>query len=378
MKAKLHSLGDLTTLISSGSTPRGGAEVYLPSGPVMLVRSQNVRMNRLDLEDVAYITDEIDSGMVRSRVCPGDVLLNITGASIGRASAFDVKNVRANVNQHVCIIRPRPNLLHDRYLTHLLCSPDYQAEIMRIQNGGTRQALTFSQISDFLIPLPPLAEQGRIAEILDLADAIRTKRRASISILDELTQTVFIDMFGDPRRKGSTGNRATIPRPLGEMTRIRTGKLDANKANENGLYPFFTCAVEPLRINTPAFDTKAVLIAGNGDLNVKYYEGKFNAYQRTYVIESLNEQVLDPVFLFAFLDLYVGELRRQSIGGVIKYIKLPYLTDAQVPLPGREHQTEFIRRFAAAQHLVANSQSSLREMDALFASLQDRAFRGAL
>jgi type I restriction enzyme S subunit len=107
-------LGDLTTLISSGSTPKGGSEVYVRQGPVMLIRSQNVRMNALVLDDVAYVTDEIDAQMVRSRVKCGDVLLNITGASIGRVATFDLEHVEANVNQHVCIIRPRPDALFGR------------------------------------------------------------------------------------------------------------------------------------------------------------------------------------------------------------------------------------------------------------------------
>ena len=75
---------------------------------------------------------------------------------------------------------------------------------------------------------------------------------------------------------------------LGEFVSIKTGKLDANAADEDGIYPFFTCAENTLRINTAAYDCECVLVAGNGDLNVKYYNGKFNAYQRTYIIEVLD------------------------------------------------------------------------------------------
>lgn len=72
---------------------------------------------------------------------------------------------------------------------------------------------------------------------------------------------------------------------LGELVNIRTGKLDANASDENGSYPFFTCSVTPLKINSYSYDTECVLVAGNGDLNVKYYNGKFDAYQRTYIID---------------------------------------------------------------------------------------------
>ena len=123
---------------------------------------------------------------------------------------------------------------------------------------------------------------------------------------------------------------------LGGYVKIKTGKLDANASEENGKYPFFTCAREISRINTYAFDCECVLVAGNGELNVKYYEGKFNAYQRTYVIESLDHQVLSTKYLYYFIDNYMEKLRNGAIGGVIKYIKLNHLTDIELPLPDLE------------------------------------------
>ena len=96
---------------------------------------------------------------------------------------------------------------------------------------------------------------------------------------------------------------------LGDYVRIRTGKLDANAASERGQYPFFTCAVEPLKIDTYSYDCECVLVAGNGDLNVKYYNGKFDAYQRTYIIESLDKTVLSVSYLYCFLDKYIETLR---------------------------------------------------------------------
>lgn len=77
---------------------------------------------------------------------------------------------------------------------------------------------------------------------------------------------------------------------LGDYTNIKTGKLDANASSDNGIYPFFTCSKEPLTIDTYSYNCECVLVAGNGDLNVKYYSGKFDAYQRTYIIESNNEE----------------------------------------------------------------------------------------
>ena len=155
---------------------------------------------------------------------------------------------------------------------------------------------------------------------------------------------------------------------LGELVSIKTGKLDANAADEDGIYPFFTCAENTLRINTAAYDCECVLVAGNGDLNVKYYNGKFNAYQRTYIIEVLDRRVLDPFYLYQFLKSYVQTLREQSIGGVIKYIKLCNLKDALIPLPDVQIQQNIVGEFEKMD-LVLEKQSDLSShLDALVKS----------
>ena len=106
---------------------------------------------------------------------------------------------------------------------------------------------------------------------------------------------------------------------LGEISKIKTGKLDAKASSKNGKYPFFTCSKEPLNIDTYSYECECILVAGNGDLNVKYYNGKFDAYQRTYIIEPSNK-TFKAKYLYYFLDKYLEVLRKQSIGGVIKYI----------------------------------------------------------
>lgn len=155
---------------------------------------------------------------------------------------------------------------------------------------------------------------------------------------------------------------------LGDYVRIRTGKLDANASSETGEYPFFTCAVEPLRIDTYSYDCECVLVAGNGDLNVKYYEGKFDAYQRTYIIESIDKTILSVPYLYLFLDKYVETLREQSIGGVIKYIKLGMLTEAQIPLCSLEEQREIVALLHRVDELISLRKKQLQKLDDLVKS----------
>ncbi len=150
---------------------------------------------------------------------------------------------------------------------------------------------------------------------------------------------------------------------LGDYANIKTGKLDANASSNNGIYPFFTCSKEPLTIDTYSYDCECVLVAGNGDLNVKYYFGKFDAYQRTYIIESNNKEMLFVRYLYYFLDKYVETLRRQSIGGVIKYIKLGNLTEVRMPLPSLDEQRKVADILDRISGLIAKRRQQLDKLD---------------
>ena len=152
---------------------------------------------------------------------------------------------------------------------------------------------------------------------------------------------------------------------LGDLTKIRTGKLDANASSSNGEYPFFTCSKEPLCIDSYSYDCECVLVAGNGDLNVKYYHGKFDAYQRTYIIEDNGSGQLYMPYLYYFMDSYVEELRKLSIGGVIKYIKLGNLTDALIELPAINNQKAVVNILNKAKCVLTYRQQQLQKLDEL-------------
>ena len=152
---------------------------------------------------------------------------------------------------------------------------------------------------------------------------------------------------------------------LGDYVKIRTGKLDANASSESGQYPFFTCAIEHLKIDSYSYDCECVLVAGNGDLNVKYYSGKFDAYQRTYIIESMDKTFLDVQYLYFFMDKYLETLRSQSIGGVIKYIKLGNLTEADIFIPSIERQRKIVQILRKSRKLISLRKQQLAKLDEL-------------
>lgn len=157
---------DFTTKVGSGVTPKGGAEVYLTSG-IPLFRSQNVTDDGFLLDDIAYISQEIDNMMQGSRVKADDVLLNITGASIGRCYYTPSTFKGGNVNQHVCIIRPKKSSVLPKYLHYGLISPMGKELIKLSQNGANREGLTIENIKNFAFNIPSIKEQEKIITYLD-------------------------------------------------------------------------------------------------------------------------------------------------------------------------------------------------------------------
>lgn len=155
---------------------------------------------------------------------------------------------------------------------------------------------------------------------------------------------------------------------LGDLVNIKTGKLDANQADENGKYPFFTCSKEISKINSYSYDCECVLIAGNGDLNVKYYNGKFEAYQRTYILTSIDDNSLLNKYLYWFMNRYIVQLRSQSIGGVIKYIKLGDLTNISLNLPTLDVQKRIVGIFESIERLIVRKVFLLKVLDDLIKS----------
>ncbi|MGM9581035.1 MAG: restriction endonuclease subunit S [Anaerovibrio sp.] len=167
-------LGDITRKIGAGSTPSGGRTAYQENG-VKFLRSQNVYNDGIHFAGIVYISEDMNKQKSGSIVFPKDILLNITGGSIGRCSIvpddFDV----ANINQHILIIRNIEPLCR-HYVHMVLISPYIQQMIMSVQVGVSREGLSAEKTKNFMIPLPPLAEQKRIVarleQLLPLCDEL--------------------------------------------------------------------------------------------------------------------------------------------------------------------------------------------------------------
>ncbi|EKO3793144.1 restriction endonuclease subunit S [Vibrio metschnikovii] len=181
-------LGQITNKIGSGSTPRGGREVYVNDG-IPFLRSQNVWNDGLRMDDVAYIPAEVHERMSGTAVAANDVLLNITGASLGRCALVPADFGEANVSQHVTIIRLTDTEIRE-YIHLCILSPYTQAMIWGRQVGMAREGLSKKVLEQFEIPLPPIAEQkrivARVTELMKFCDTLETKLHRTLVVSEHL------------------------------------------------------------------------------------------------------------------------------------------------------------------------------------------------
>jgi type I restriction enzyme S subunit len=187
-------LGYLVVKVGSGKTPRGGAETYQSEG-IMLIRSQNVHDDGLRLDDVVFIDEATDEDMAGSRVRERDVLLNITGASLGRCSVVPRNFPKANVNQHVCIIRCDMNKLDPAFTQFTLTAQFVKDQIFADETGSSREGLNFQQVKDLRLCVPPLAEQSAVSAYLDeetaKLDALVGKVEEAVERLQEYRAAII-------------------------------------------------------------------------------------------------------------------------------------------------------------------------------------------
>ncbi|MDK7358279.1 restriction endonuclease subunit S [Cutibacterium avidum] len=212
-------LGDVTTKIRSGATPRGGASGYTNSR-IALIRSQNVLDNSMTHEGLAHISDEAAMKLANASVEKDDVLLNITGDSVARCCVMEEAFLPARVNQHVSIIRTESQL-DPRFLQRALVNPEMKNHLLTISSGGTRNALTKSMLENLEVPLPPLPEQQAIAEVLGALDDKIAANRALVATADDLATAIY-------RRESST------TAPLSSLAKFVNGRNFTKDASGTG------------------------------------------------------------------------------------------------------------------------------------------------
>lgn len=367
------SLGDHAVFINGDRGKNYPSKASFVDAGIPFINAGHLVKGSVSLDKMNYISHEVFTKLGSGKTQEGDILYCLRG-SLGKVGIVRFQGDAA-IASSLVIIRPKESCNVD-YLLHFFRSPLGKAEIRRFDTGSSQPNLSAGSVKKYQIPLPPLEEQKRIAAILDAADELRAKRRESIQQLDELLQATFLDLFGDPVTNPKGIKRETLKSTFS----FSTGKLDSNAAVENGTYPFFTCARETFAINEYAFDCEALLLAGNNanaDYSVKHYKGKFNAYQRTYVI-NVDETLLTYEYARNALEYMLGDLKRFSKGTNTKYLTMTILNLMPILLPPLPLQQKFAEIVTLIEAQKSRYRAQLDELDTLFASLQSRAFKGEM
>jgi len=274
------------------------------------------------------------------------------------------------------VIRTTPAKLDARYALHFLRLGQVRLAGERRMTGSAGQRrVPENFLAKLKIPLPPLAEQRRIAEVLDRTEVLRAKRRAALAQLDTFTQSLFLDLFGDPK----ANPRRWPKQKLGELLEIEWGNTSITKESyvPKGI-PAYSAAGQDGFLPHGEHEGEGIVLSAIGARCGKCFYvsgGPWTAIKNTITISPKPISMVEARYVFPMIN---DERFWPNRGAGQPFITLGIARTQEIPVPPIELQREFARRVSAVEKLKAAQRASLAELDALFASLQYRAFRGEL
>ncbi len=233
------------------------------------------------------------------------------------------------------------------YIYHLLNTDGFNQKVMVRCTGSSYPAINSEDLATIRFYLTTdTKEQLKISRLLDLLDERIATQNKIIEKYESLINGIAQHCI-----KATSGITYV---KLGDICQITTGKLDANAQVDNGIYPFFTCAEQPFKIDNFAFDTEALLISGNGaNLGyINYYKGKFNAYQRTYVLDLFSENI--QYIKWALKVLLPKRIAIEKSSSNTPYIVLSTLTDLRLPIPNKSNQCHIAKLMQSLERKLSN------------------------
>ena len=331
----------------------------------------NVWVSIADLNDKKYISESkegiTDDAVKESgiKVIPKNTVIMSFKLSIGKTA---ISTIPLFTNEAImAFIEKDKSKLIPEYIYYYLKGYKW----VGANKAVLGMTLNKKTISEQTFSYPPLPEQEKIVAELDCLSGIIEKKKQQLKEFDALAQSTFYEMFGDP----IDNEKGWEIKMWNEVFETQTGKLNANAMVENGKYPFFTCSKEAYQIDYYAFDCEALLLAGNNataNYDVKYYNGKFNAYQRTYVL-TLKSKGLYLFYKFS-LENKLSLLQEQSIGGMTKYLTIGILSKISFICPPLTLQQEFASKIEAIEKQKELIKQSIVETETLFNSRMDFYF----
>lgn len=394
---KTARLAEVCTTGSGGTPSRSSMERYYEGGTIPWVKSGELRESIIN--DTEEHVTEVALRETSVKLVPaGALLLAMYGATVGRLGTL---GVAATTNQAVCHIIPDPKVAEARYVYHALSAQ--VSSLVARGVGGAQPNISQGIIKELVLPLPHLAEQRRIAEVLDRAEALRAKRRAALVQLDALTEAIFLDLFEGPETSewpmstvagvANSSNGSIRTGPFGSQLLhsefidegVAVLGIDNAVANEFrwGERRFVSEAKyrDLKRYTVKPGDVLVTIMGTCGRCAVVPNDVPVAINTKHLCCITLDPEKCLPVFLHAYFlrhPIARQYLAQTAKGAIMAGLNMGIVQAMPIPLTPLPLQHEFARRIAAVEKLKAAHRASLAELDALFASLQHRAFRGEL
>ena len=368
----MDKIADAFSLIRNGANIKQGLDDSgYPITRIETISNRTVDRDKMGYAGITDITKYSDYVLQ-----DGDILMSHINSEthLGKVARYEKYEGETIIHgMNLLCLRPNKNLVDSRYAFYYLSSEAFLHQIPRITKKSVNQAsFNVAALKELTFPISSMEVQQLVADILDKANELIALRKEQLAKLDELIKARFVEMFGDPEL-----NPRCLPvLPWNAVFLTTTGKLDANAMVENGRYPFFTCAKESYKIDSYAFDCEALLLAGNnaaGIYDVKHYKGKFNAYQRTYVLRLMNEKWSYILFKRQLEDK-LQYLQSQSKGTNTRYLTLGILNELRFVVPPVAEQEQFAAFVKQTDKSKVAVQKALDEAQLLFDSLMQKYF----
>lgn len=376
MERQLKKLSEICKVVGGG-TPKTKVSEYW-SGDLCWVTPKDLgkHTNFEISETERKITEEGLKNSSAQKLPIGSVILS-SRAPIGYVA---VNAVPMATNQGCRSFVCGPEIFNKYLYYFLLGNTEY---LNSLGSGSTFREVSGSKLKEIEIPLPPLKEQKRIVKILDeklgaVREAIAL-RESALTDTEKILSARLREIFEEGKEKGWE------VQTFEEILDFKTGKLDSNAKTSDGEYPFFTCAQQTYKIDSYSYDQEAVLLAGNnaaGVYSVKHYKGKFDAYQRTYIITPKNESQVSYLYLKSYLNHILNDLKEKSVGANTKFLTMKILNKIEIPLPNLKTQQKIVSELdelsARVAELRALQADQLADLKRLEKAYLREAFNGEL
>lgn len=346
-------IANLCTLVTSGGTPLTSVPAYYDPKEIPWLKTGEVNYCRI-YDTESYISKE---GLARSsaKMIPANSVVVAMYGQGDTAGRVAINKIPLSTNQACCNLVINHVIADYEYVYYALCT--LYDRLVALKNGGAQPNLNAKKIKAIEIPFPNLETQRTIASVLGAYDNLIENNQKQIKLLEEAAQRLYKEWFIDLRFPGHEDTPIVDGVPegwekvgLASIAPVVTGKKDANFGTPDGKYLFFTCAQEPIKAPSYSFDCDAVILAGNGDFNVKLYRGQFEAYQRTYVFSPNETNHL--YLLYHAVRESMRQLFQGASGSTIKFLTKRMLEDIAVFLPDTDTLNAFNSTCDAIQQKI--------------------------